>query len=87
MSPSQAALRSRCYDDSQSPQAYGAAVAVLVTTQAQARAHALLLAAGWPTKDEAELLRWASNSSAVRPPPHATRQQYKQATALEALVR
>lgn len=84
---SQAALRSRCYDGKKSLQAYGSAVAALVTTQAQARAHELLLAAGWPSQDEAQLLRWASNSTAVRPPPHATRQQYKHATALEALVR
>lgn len=32
------------------------------------------------------MLRWASNSSTVTPPKHASRQQYKQATALEALV-
>jgi hypothetical protein len=32
-------------------------------------------------------MRWAGNSSSVAPPKHATRQQYKQATALEALVR
>lgn len=31
-------------------------------------------------------MRWAANSGSVTPPKHATRQQYKQATALEALV-
>jgi 23S rRNA maturation mini-RNase III len=32
-------------------------------------------------------MRWAANSNVVSPPKHANRQQYKQATALEALVR
>lgn len=52
----------------------------------QAACYALLLSEGWPTPEEAEVLRWAANSSSVAPPKHATRQQYKQATALEALV-
>jgi len=52
----------------------------------QATCFQLLLAEGWPNSDEASLMRWAANSSSVAPPKHATRQQYKQATALEALV-
>lgn len=52
----------------------------------QATCYQLLLSEGWPSSDEASLMRWAANSSSVAPPKHATRQQYKQATALEALV-
>jgi 23S rRNA maturation mini-RNase III len=53
----------------------------------QATCYRLLLSEGWPTGAESDLMRWAANSSSVAPPKHATRQQYKQATALEALVR
>jgi hypothetical protein len=52
----------------------------------QATCYNLLLREGWVSAPEASLLRWAANSSSVAPPKHATRQQYKQATALEALV-
>eukprot|EP00775_Hariotina_reticulata_P012723 gene12723-12853_t len=38
------------------------------------------------SRQELSLLRWACNSSSVTPPGHATRRQYKQATALEVLV-
>jgi hypothetical protein len=38
------------------------------------------------TATEADVLRWAANSTTNSPPSHATRQQYKQATAVEALV-
>jgi hypothetical protein len=53
----------------------------------QAACYNLLLAEGWPSADEASLMRWAANSNVVSPPKHASRQLYKQATALEALVR
>jgi hypothetical protein len=36
--------------------------------------------------EERDVLRWAANSTTNAPPPHATRLQYKQATAVEALV-
>lgn len=52
----------------------------------QSSCYALLMAEGWPSAEEGALMRWAANSSSVAPPKHATRQQYKQATALEALV-
>jgi 23S rRNA maturation mini-RNase III len=52
----------------------------------QAACYNLLLAEGWPSADEASLMRWAANSNVVSPPKHANRQLYKQATALEALV-
>jgi 23S rRNA maturation mini-RNase III len=52
----------------------------------QAQCYQLLQAADWLTSDEVSLLRWGCNSSSVTPPAHATRQQYKQATALEVLV-
>jgi hypothetical protein len=53
----------------------------------QATCYRLLLSEGWARPNEQEVMRWAANSSSVTPPKHATRQQYKQATALEALVR
>ena len=36
--------------------------------------------------EEREVLRWAANSTTNAPPAHATRLQYKRATAVEALV-
>lgn len=53
----------------------------------QAAAHDALLLSGWPTPAEVALLRWAANSTSVAAPPHVTKRQYKQATALEVLVR
>jgi hypothetical protein len=53
----------------------------------QAAAYQLLVRGGWLSREEACLVRWATNSASVAPPSHATRQQYKQATAVEALVR
>jgi hypothetical protein len=54
---------------------------------AQAAVYGLLLDEGWLKEEEAALVRWATNSATVAPPAHATRAQYKQATAVEALVR
>jgi 23S rRNA maturation mini-RNase III len=53
----------------------------------QAAVYQLLVSEGWLSDEEASLMRWATNSASVAPPSHATRQQYKQATAVEALVR
>lgn len=53
----------------------------------QSSCYELLTAQGWPTPAETDLMRWAANNSTVAPPKQATRLQYKQATALEVLVR
>jgi hypothetical protein len=49
--------------------------------------HDLLRAERWLSPDEAGVLRWAANSATVAAPRHATRLQYKKATAVEVLVR
>jgi 23S rRNA maturation mini-RNase III len=41
----------------------------------------------WVSREEGAVLRWAANSATVSAPPHATRLQYKKATAVEVLVR
>eukprot|EP00878_Enallax_costatus_P036813 GHUV01041375.1.p2 GENE.GHUV01041375.1~~GHUV01041375.1.p2 ORF type:complete len:202 (+),score=44.64 GHUV01041375.1:506-1111(+) len=81
----EAALRQRFYDPG-NHRSYNDTVASMANTQAQAACYQLLLHQGWVTDDEAALMRWATNSSSVAPPAHATRQQYKQATAVETLV-
>ncbi|WIA09907.1 hypothetical protein OEZ85_010121 [Tetradesmus obliquus] len=81
----EAVLRAHYYDPANMRQ-YGARVAASATTQAQAAVYQLLVGGSWLRAEEASLLRWASNSASVAPPPHASRQQYKQATAVEALV-
>lgn len=81
----EAALRHRSYDPANAKQ-YNTTVARMANTQAQAACYQLLIDEGWVTTEEAALMRWATNSSSVAPPPHATRQQYKQATAVETLV-
>uniref|UniRef100_A0A383V3C2 RNase III domain-containing protein n=1 Tax=Tetradesmus obliquus TaxID=3088 RepID=A0A383V3C2_TETOB len=81
----EAVLRAHYYDPANMRQ-YGARVAASATTQAQAAVYQLLVNGSWLRAEEASLLRWASNSASVAPPPHASRQQYKQATAVEALV-
>eukprot|EP00882_Tetradesmus_deserticola_P002607 GHRQ01002772.1.p1 GENE.GHRQ01002772.1~~GHRQ01002772.1.p1 ORF type:complete len:288 (+),score=87.78 GHRQ01002772.1:235-1098(+) len=82
----EALLRGHFYNPANLRQ-YGRRVAALVTTQAQAAAYQLLVdEPGWLSPQEAALMRWATNSASVAPPSHATRQQYKQATAVEALV-
>jgi 23S rRNA maturation mini-RNase III len=53
----------------------------------QAAVHDLLRADGLLGPEEAAVLRWAANSATVAAPRHATRLQYKKATAVEVLVR
>lgn len=53
----------------------------------QSLCYLLLLSESWLTPAEVELTRWASNNSTVAPPKQVTRLEYKQATALEVLVR
>eukprot|EP00879_Flechtneria_rotunda_P014825 GHRR01015489.1.p1 GENE.GHRR01015489.1~~GHRR01015489.1.p1 ORF type:complete len:189 (+),score=52.85 GHRR01015489.1:224-790(+) len=52
----------------------------------EAGCYKLLHDEGCLAASEAALMRWASNNTSVAPPPHATRQEYKHATAVEVLV-
>eukprot|EP00879_Flechtneria_rotunda_P018574 GHRR01019490.1.p1 GENE.GHRR01019490.1~~GHRR01019490.1.p1 ORF type:complete len:218 (+),score=57.67 GHRR01019490.1:224-877(+) len=81
----EAIMRSHMYDPTH-PRRYNAMVASSANTQAQAGCYKLLHDEGCLAASEAALMRWASNNTSVAPPPHATRQEYKHATAVEVLV-
>lgn len=84
----EAYLRSYFYghDSLAESQLYNSRIAAKANTLAQSSCYELLTAQGWLTPVETDFMRWAANNSTVAPPKQATRLQYKQATALEALV-